>query len=149
MKYFKYALGVFICILILILAWTWMGQGICNALNRINTGVSIVLDKSWLSDLSIQDARMRYTCNITIQNETNQEKTVFIRGIEVNEFLIGTIDSPIIRALDDAGEECSFTVQAHAQKLLEIELEGTTAEKEAHKRNRKLPVLICIPEESA
>ena len=131
-------------LIIMLLASYVLGDNICDYINRKTVGVRIMSENSGFYDFYSRDGTVRYKCLITLRNDTNQEKSIKLRGYLPFDTFIGRLKTPVVRVLLDNGEEGIFTLPALSQASYTIEFVGLELGKYRMKFNHSLPWILCV-----
>ena len=95
-------------------------------------------EKSYFSDFSIVDDEVQIVCYVTICNEYDTEKTVWIKGDFSDEVENGLLSEAELYAVDSENERCAYTLQPKEEKSVYVTFTGTFVGN-AHMTSRLLP----------
>ena len=104
--------------------------------------VSVIKDKSFLSDFVVNGNDVSINCNLYIQN-TMPEKISFTLEAYSSDDKGNLLDTGQLTASDDNGQEKVFEIDGNEKKLIEVSFKGTKGPGNT-KADHNLPGLIKI-----
>ena len=104
----------------------------------IKQSIYIDEEKSYFSDFSVVDDEVQIVYHITICNEYDTEKTVWIKGDFADEVENGLLAEGVLYAVDSEKSRCAYPFQPHEEKNVYVTFIGTFAGNE-HMKDRLLP----------
>jgi len=104
-------------------------------------------EESWLQEFYEADGTVHILCHLTVENTTEADKTVTIRGSSQADVKIGLLESPELIGMAPETQAETFLLKAGQTAILTVDFTGTYAGT-LQKADRLLPGEIIIEEVS-
>ena len=105
-------------------------------------GIIIIENKSWFGDILSHNGRVIYKCNLTLKNDTKEEKHFSIYAIQIIEYIFGSITDPIMLAFDDTSGSQIMTLAPNEERMFSISFVSRRGYGPLFKTNRNIPFVV-------
>ena len=105
------------------------GCDMCKNKNNNTTTdrISIVNDISFCHDFYVEQNKVYYRCEVTIENSHNSEKVIKLTGFRPRDVDVGLILNQELYLTDESGNPCDISLPPNSTKRYEVYFVGDHA----------------------